>query len=116
MGTLLWIEALVRGGTEIGETDRRGGPMEPPIGYGSTHRSIFPESQFRKDGGSVFQGGRSWNNNLIDTSARTALEAIPGYTVTRFGTIKAFPVTALIQVITGTGIGGTEELWPGRSR
>jgi hypothetical protein len=30
--------------------------MEPPIGYGSTHRSIFPESQFRKDGGSVFQG------------------------------------------------------------
>jgi hypothetical protein len=30
--------------------------MEPPIGYGSTHRSIFPESQFRTDGGSVFQG------------------------------------------------------------
>jgi hypothetical protein len=21
--------------------------MEPPIGYGSTHRSIFPDSQFR---------------------------------------------------------------------
>ena len=30
--------------------------MEPPIGYGSAHRSIFPESQFRTDGGSVFQG------------------------------------------------------------
>jgi hypothetical protein len=30
--------------------------MELPIGYGSKHRSIFPESQFRKDGGSVFQG------------------------------------------------------------
>jgi hypothetical protein len=33
--------------------------MEPPIGYGSTHRSIFPESQFRTDGGSVFQGSQS---------------------------------------------------------
>ena len=31
-------------------------PMEPPIGYGLTHRSIFPESQFRRRGGSVFQG------------------------------------------------------------
>ena len=31
-------------------------PLEPPIGYGSTHRSIFLESQFRKDGGSMFHG------------------------------------------------------------
>ena len=58
--------------------------MEPPIGYGSTHRSIFPESQFRKYGGFRDSGGRSWNNDLIDTSALpAALEAIPGYTVTQ---------------------------------
>ena len=31
--------------------------MEPPIGYGWTYRSIFLESQFGNDGGSVFQGG-----------------------------------------------------------
>jgi hypothetical protein len=56
-----------------------------------TYRSISPESQFRKDGGSVFQGGRSWDNNLIDTSARpAALEAIPDYTVTRFVRSKPF--------------------------
>ena len=30
--------------------------------------------------------------------------------------IKAFPVTAFIQIITGTGIRGIEELWPRRSR
>ena len=29
---------------------------------------------------------------------------------------KAFPVTASIGDITGTGIGGTEELWPRRAR
>ena len=45
-------------------------PIEPPVGYGLMDRSIFPESQFRKDSGSVFQVGRSWNNSLIDTSAR----------------------------------------------
>ena len=57
--------------------------MEPPIGYGLTHRSIFPESQFRTDGGSVIQ--RAGLRTMIDTSARpAALEAIPGYTVTRF--------------------------------
>ena len=47
-------EEVERFRAEIGEVDRQGGPMETPIGYGSTHRSIFPESQFRKDGGSVF--------------------------------------------------------------
>jgi hypothetical protein len=31
--------------------------MEPPIGYGSTHRSIFPESQFGTVIGSIFLTG-----------------------------------------------------------
>jgi hypothetical protein len=57
MGTLSWIDLPVCQGTEIEEPDRRAGPMEPPIGYGLTYRSIFPESQFGKDDGSVFQGG-----------------------------------------------------------
>jgi hypothetical protein len=33
--------------------------MEPPIGYGSTHRSIFPESQFGRRQLRVL-GARSW--------------------------------------------------------
>ena len=65
--------------------------MEPPIGYGSTHRSIFPESQFRTDGGSVFQGAVVEHRHKVRTT-------------------NAFLVAALIPVITGTGIGGTEEL------
>src|SRR5689334_2278376 len=31
-------------------------PMEPPIGYGSTHRSIFPESQFGTTAAPRFRG------------------------------------------------------------
>jgi hypothetical protein len=34
--------------------------MEPPIGYGSMDRSIFPESQFRTNGGSVFHAMAGW--------------------------------------------------------
>jgi hypothetical protein len=30
--------------------------MEPPIGYGSTHRSIFPESQFGTTAAPCFRG------------------------------------------------------------
>jgi hypothetical protein len=30
--------------------------MEPPIGYGSTDRSILPESQIRNGYPSIFQG------------------------------------------------------------
>src|SRR5260370_22353346 len=35
------------GGPRSGRPIDREAPMEPPIGYGLTHRSIFPESQFR---------------------------------------------------------------------
>jgi hypothetical protein len=34
--------------------------MEPPIGYGPMDRSIFPESQFRTNGGSVFHAVTAW--------------------------------------------------------
>jgi hypothetical protein len=43
--------------------------MEAPIGYGSTHRSIFPESQFRTEGGSVSQG---WPLGESSAVAKTA--------------------------------------------
>jgi hypothetical protein len=33
--------------------------MEPPIGYGLTHRSIFPESQSERAAAPRFRG-RSW--------------------------------------------------------
>jgi hypothetical protein len=32
---------------EIGRPIDGEGPTEPPVGYGLTHRSILPESQFR---------------------------------------------------------------------
>ena len=84
--------------------------MEPPIGYGWTYRSIFPESQSERAAAPRFRG-RSWSNNLIDTSARpAALEAISGLHRHKVCTIKAFPVTALLQIIRGTGIRGTEKL------
>jgi hypothetical protein len=53
-------------GTEIGEPIDREPPMEPPIGYGSTHRSIFPESQFRPDGSFVVQGGPIGEEEKVD--------------------------------------------------
>ena len=69
MGTLCRIDARGSPATEIG-VDRQGGPHGASDRRRSTYRSIFPESQFRTDGGSVFQVGRLWNNSLIDTSAR----------------------------------------------
>ena len=52
--------------SEIGEADRGEAPTEPPIGYGSTHRSIFPESQFRPDGGFLVQGGPIGEEEKVD--------------------------------------------------
>ena len=69
MGTLCRIDARGSPATEIG-VDRQGGTHGASDRRRSTYRSIFPESQFRTDGGSVFQVGRLWNNSLIDTSAR----------------------------------------------
>ena len=76
-------------------------PIEPPVGYGLMDRSIFPESQFRKDGGSVFQVARSWNDSLIDTSARCpAARGAGTHSGLHRGKVrmtKAFPVTASIK-------------------
>ena len=58
--------------------------MEPPIGYGSEASFHLPGVPIQKGRRLRVSGGRSWNNDLIDTSARpAALEAIPGYTVTQ---------------------------------
>jgi|HubBroStandDraft_6_1064221.scaffolds.fasta_scaffold06141_4 hypothetical protein len=57
MGTLLRNDTPGRQGTEIGKVDQQEAPLEPPIGYGSTHRSIFTESQFGTVTRSIFQGG-----------------------------------------------------------
>lgn len=46
MGALLRIEARSPQETSLGQSNRRDAPIEPPIGYGPTYRSIFPESQF----------------------------------------------------------------------
>jgi SAM-dependent methyltransferase len=54
-------------------------------------------------------GARSWNNNLIGTSAPS--HGAGGHSGHKVNKIKALPVTALIPVITGTGSDGTEELW-----
>src|SRR5205807_1070274 len=102
------VRARVRGGTEIGEVDRQGGPMEPPIGYGSTHRSIFPESQFRKDGGSVFRRAGRGRKKLIGTSARRpAARGARGHSVLNRHKVRmteAFPITAWVKDITGHSI------------
>ena len=42
--------------------------MEPPIGYGSTHRSIFPVSQFGTTAAPCFREA-SLEKKLIDASA-----------------------------------------------
>jgi hypothetical protein len=66
MGTLLRNDTPGRQGTEIGKVDQQEAPLEPPIGYGSTHRSIFPESQFRPDGSFVVQGGPIGEEEKVD--------------------------------------------------
>jgi len=43
--------------------------MEPPIGYGSTHRSIFPESQFGTTAAPCFRGPVAGSPNGIDAAA-----------------------------------------------
>ena len=79
--------------------------MEPPIGYGSTHRSIFPESQFRKDGGSVFRRAGRGRKKLIGTSARRpAARGARGHSVLNRHKVRmteAFPITAWVKDITG---------------
>src|SRR5260370_928399 len=56
MGTLLRIDApLFVRATRSGRPIDGAAPTEPRIGYGSTHRSIFPESQFGTDTRSIFQ-------------------------------------------------------------
>jgi len=42
--------------------------MEPPIGYGSTHRSIFPESQFGTTAAPCFRGPVAGSPNGIDAA------------------------------------------------
>jgi hypothetical protein len=46
-----------------------GAPMEPPIGYGSTHRSIFPESQFGTTAAPCFRGPVAGSPNGFDAAA-----------------------------------------------
>jgi SAM-dependent methyltransferase len=48
MGALLRIHAPVRQETGSGRLIDGEAPMEPPIGYGLTHRSIFPESHLER--------------------------------------------------------------------
>ena len=116
MGTLLWIDAP---GCQEGRDRARPIEGRPPRSLRSaTDRRIVPSSRspILERRRLRVSGGRSWNNNLIDISARpAALEAIPGLHRHKVRTIKALPVTALIQIITGTGIRWIEELWP-RSR
>jgi len=85
--------------------------MEPPVGYGLMDRSIFPESQFGTTAAPCFRWAGRGKNSLIDSSARCPAARGAG---THSGLHrdkgpydKAFPVTALIPVITGTGIGGS---------
>ena len=96
---------MVHEGIEIGQADRREAPTEPPIGYGSTHRSIFPESQFRKDGGSVFRRVGRGRKKLIGTSARRpTARGARGHSVLNRHKVhmtEAFPITAWVKDITG---------------
>jgi hypothetical protein len=79
MGTLLQIDALLfvrepRSGRPIdGEA-----PMEPPLGYGSTHRSIFPESQFGTVTHPSFGGPVGASPNRIDAALLVRVEIAEG--------------------------------------
>jgi hypothetical protein len=53
------LTPLVRQKTEIGRPIDGEAPVEPPIGYGSTDRSIFPESQF----GTVTRRSSRWGRS-----------------------------------------------------
>jgi hypothetical protein len=48
---------------EIGRGRSRGGPTEPPIGYGWTYRSICPESHSERTAAPCFRGDGSGKNN-----------------------------------------------------
>jgi hypothetical protein len=52
MGTLLRIDAPRLSGNRAEGTDRRE-PMEPPVGYGSTHRSIFRSPNLERIPGEI---------------------------------------------------------------
>jgi hypothetical protein len=52
--------------------------MEPPIGYGSTYRSIFPESQFGTVAPPSFGGPVAVSPNRIDASAHCRPEKQKG--------------------------------------
>ena len=52
--------------------------MEPPIGYGSTHRSIFPESQFGTVTHPSFGGPVGESPNRIDAALLVRVEIAEG--------------------------------------
>jgi hypothetical protein len=119
MGTLCGLtpgssENRDRGGPIGGEPHGASDPLRNDVSF---HPPGVP---IRTASGSAFQGAGSRRINLIDTSARRlAARGARGHSVLNRHKVrmtKAFPMTALIPVITGTGIGGTEELWPRRSR
>ena len=52
--------------------------MEPPIGYGSTDRSIFPESQFGTVTHPSFGGPVGVSPNRIDAALLVRVEIAEG--------------------------------------
>ena len=80
MGTLLRIDTprFVGGPKSVRPIDREA-PMEPPVGYGLTHRSIFPESQFRMAAPCLTDGGfRKPDDSLAEAGFTALMEVKTG--------------------------------------